>query len=246
MTSRLAPNSSLFPVLYEDALLLVVNKPADLVCHPTKGDAFSSLISRVRLYLGPDGTPQLVHRLDRETSGVILIAKTPATALSLRRVWEKRSVRKEYWAIVHGHVQPDEGLIEAALGKDEQSAVAIKNTVRPDGAPASTAFAVERRFRREGAAFTWLRVYPRTGRKHQIRIHLAYGGHPLVGDKLYGGDENLYLDFVARRLTDAQRARLILPCHALHARAVQFHWEGRDVEFTAEPESGFTAFLHSR
>jgi 23S rRNA-/tRNA-specific pseudouridylate synthase len=94
----------LFDVVHEDDDLLVVNKPADLVCHPTKGDAWSSLISRVRLHLGADSQPQLINRLDRETSGLVLVARTETAARELRRLWEARDVTKDYLAIVHGRV----------------------------------------------------------------------------------------------------------------------------------------------
>src|SRR5512137_2830186 len=105
--------SELFEVLYEDAELLVINKPADLVCHPTKGDQYSSLISRVRLHLGGAAQPHLVNRLDRETSGVTVVAQNAALAGELGRRWEARAVEKEYLAIVHGHVTDDHGLIDA-------------------------------------------------------------------------------------------------------------------------------------
>lgn len=245
------PNlDKLFDIIHEDDDLLVINKPADLVCHPTKGDVYSSLISRVRLYLGAAAKPSLVNRLDRETSGVTVVAKTPAVAGELGRLWETRMVEKEYLAIVHGHVREDHGLIDAPLGKDERSAVAIKDCVRPDGAAAQTEFWVERRFAGKPLTpvlsssdgenkdvatrlveFTLLRLLPRTGRKHQIRIHLAHIGHPIVGDKIYGADETLYLALVERRLTDEQRAQLILPNHALHASAVRFVWRGTPVGF---------------
>ena len=274
----------LFDIIHEDADLLVVNKPADLVCHPTKGDVYSSLISRVRLYLGADSQPHLVNRLDRETSGVTVVAKNATVAGELGRLWETRTVEKAYLAIVHGHVRAERDLIDAPLGKDEHSVVAIKDCVRPDGTPAQTEFWVERRFvgrtfvsasagdfpvarfadgntglespvnrqagkpaRRSGAVtatpFSLLRLLPRTGRKHQIRIHLAHLGHPIVGDKIYGGDETLYLALVERRLTEEQRARLILPNHALHASALRFQWRGQPVEFRCEPEPWFTEFL---
>lgn len=233
----------LFDILHEDADLLVLNKPADLVCHPTKGDAYSSLISRVRLYLGPGVPAHLVNRLDRETSGVTVVAKSKAAAAELGRLWETRAVEKEYLAIVHGHVRNDRGMIDAPLGKDEWSRVAIKDCVRSDGAAAQTEFFVERRFQRGPASdFTLVRLRPRTGRKHQIRIHLAHLGHPIVGDKLYGGDEDLYLALVEQRLTTAQRANLILPHHALHASAVRFAWRGRQWEFRAPPEVWFSDF----
>ena len=232
----------LFDVLYEDADLLVVNKPAGLVCHPTKGDAWSSLISRVRLHVGPDVHPQLVNRLDRETSGVVLVAKTAETAGELRRIWESRAVEKQYAAIVHGHVATDRAVINAPLGRDDSSIVAIKDMVRDDGLPSETEYAVVGRFEREEGKFSLLDVWLRTGRKHQIRIHLAHIGHPIVGDKLYGSDEGLYLAFVKYRLTDEQSRRLILPNQALHAAQVSFRWRERDWVFSAEPEDWFTVF----
>ena len=181
----------LFDIIYEDSELLVVNKPADLVCHPTKTDAYSSLISRMRLHLGEGSHPQLVNRLDRETSGVTLAAKDADTARALRRIWENRQVEKDYLTIVHGHVLEEHGVIEAPLGKDELSRVVIKDCVRADGAAARTEYWVQQRFTNQESPFTLLLVRPQTGRKHQIRIHLAHIGHPLVGDKLYGGDAYL-------------------------------------------------------
>jgi len=273
-------------IVHEEAGLLVINKPAGLVCHPTKGDEFSSLISRARLYLKtenlkletplapgpglqtPDSKPHLVNRLDRETSGIVIVAKNSEIAGELGKIWESRAVQKEYLAIVHGHVRDDHGLIDAPLGKDEQSKVAVKGCVRPDGAPAQTEFWVGKRFSigvqasaclsgplkyelqpapfsnlHPPSSFSLLRVIPRTGRKHQIRIHLAHLGHPIVGDKLYGGDEDLYLALVEDRLTPEQRARLILPHQALHARVVRFAWRGLPVEFCCDPEPWFTNFV---
>src|SRR3984885_5584528 len=122
-------SANMLDIIYEDTDLLVVNKSAGLVCHPTKGDEFSSLISRVRLHLGAAG--HLVNRLDRETSGVTVVAKDPAAAGELGKLWESRSVQKEYLAIVHGAVRDDCGVISLALGKDEKSIIAIKDCARP-------------------------------------------------------------------------------------------------------------------
>src|SRR5579871_3691820 len=238
----LAPLEQLFAVIHENDDLLVINKPAGLVCHPTKTDEFSSLISRVRLYLGSSATAHLVNRLDRETSGVTLVAKRDETARELRRLWENRSVEKEYLAIVHGHLRDDSGTIHAALGKDEASLVAVKDCVRPDGLPSQTSFQVQKRFSRAEGDFTLVRVLPLTGRKHQIRIHLAYIGHPIVGDKLYGGDEDLYLALVEDRLSDAQKQRLIFSNQALHACAVRFQWREMQRAFVASPDTHFEDF----
>ncbi|MCX6903039.1 MAG: pseudouridine synthase, partial [Verrucomicrobia bacterium] len=141
-------------VLHEDPDLLVLNKPAGLVCHPTKDGPASSLIGRVRMYLAgqANATFHLSNRLDRETSGVVLVAKNAGAAGEFGKIWERRLVEKEYLAIVHGFVKAETGLIDAPLGKDLLSAVAIKDCVRPDGAPASTESTLERRFTKDGRA----------------------------------------------------------------------------------------------
>ena len=234
---------SLFPIVYEDDELLVINKPADLVCHPTKGDLTSSLIGRVRLHLGPSALPQLINRLDRETSGVVIIAKQAEAARELRRLWEQGAVLKRYLAVVHGHVQEESGRIDAPLGPDKESPVAIKDRVRPDGAPAATEFRLAKVFSRDGELFSVLEVRPISGRKHQIRIHLAHYGHPIVGDKLYGRDEQCYLDFVVGRLSESQKRMLLLPNQALHAHSVTLNWRGDVRLFEAEPGESLTVFV---
>jgi 23S rRNA pseudouridine1911/1915/1917 synthase len=250
----------LFDIIFEDDDLLVVNKPAGLVCHPTKNGEMSSLVGRVRLHLVgrassragsggdnlPIASPHLVNRLDRETSGVVIVAKNSVVAGELGKILESRAVEKEYRAIVHGHVVAEQGMIDAPLGKDESSIVAIKDCLRPDGAASQTEFWVQRRFSRSSGHFTLLRIVPRTGRKHQIRIHLAHLGHAIVGDKLYGGDEDLYMALVEDRQTPEERTRLIFENHALHAVAMRFAWRDCEMEFSCAPEPWFTDFVGSR
>ena len=232
----------LLDLIHEDADLLVVNKPADLVCHPTKDGERSSLIGRVRLYLG-HAEGRLVNRLDRETSGLVVIAKSGPVARALGGMFEGGKVEKAYVAIVHGRVASDTLRIDASLGKDETSEVAIKDCVRPDGALAETLVSIARRFAREDGEYSLVDVLPRTGRKHQIRIHLAHVGHPIVGDKLYGSDEQLYLRLVRGELTDADRRALILPHHALHAARLSFEHQGTRRTWHAPLPAMFTAFV---
>jgi 23S rRNA pseudouridine1911/1915/1917 synthase len=230
-------------VLFEDPDFLVVNKPAGLVCHPTKGDERSSLVGRVRLHLG-HGDGRLVNRLDRETSGIVLIATSAVAARELGGLFARPGgIDKTYWAIVHGHVSDDRLTIEEPIGRDDTSVVAIKDRVRPDGAAALTRARVQQRFVYHGVPMTWLEVMPATGRKHQIRIHLAHAGHPIVGDKIYGADETRYLRFVAGVMTDADRAALIVANHLLHARSIAFDRRGLHHRFVAEPGAEFGAML---
>lgn len=230
----------LFEILYEAEGLLVLRKPAGLVCHPTKGDAYSSLVSRVRMHLG--AASHMVHRLDRETGGVMVFGTTDEAGLELRRYWESGFVTKEYVALVYGRMPLGKGSLDAPLGKDETSRVGVKDCVRPDGARARTQWCCEGNFVRDGIEFSTVRIRIDTGRKHQIRIHLAHLGHSVVGDKIYGVDEQIFLDFVTGQLSEGQRRRLLLPYHALHALRLWFPWGGIERCFEAAPEDWYSAF----
>lgn len=224
-------------LVHEDADLLIVNKPAGLVCHPTKQGEWSSLIGRVRLHLGEqardhDTAGRLVNRLDRETSGLVVIARSPMVARELGGLFTTRAVEKRYLAIVEGAV-PSSLHMTGAIGPDTESPVAIKACVRDDGAPAETDAEVLERGEVDGEPFTLLLVTPHTGRKHQIRIHLAHAGFPIVGDKLYGADEQRYLRFVEGRGTDDDRRALRLPHHALHALSIEWRWRDQAWRFEA-------------
>lgn len=228
---------SLLTLLHENEAFLVVDKPAGLVCHGAKQGPAASLIGRVRVHVGHDDG-RLVNRLDRETSGVVVVAKSKDVARELGRLFAAGVVTKEYLGIVHGHLT---GAIEidAPLGKDELSAVAIKDCVRADGAAAVTFVTPIERLSRGDDRFTVVRVQPRTGRKHQIRIHLAHAGFPLVGDKIYGADPGRYLRFVVGALTASDRAALMCENHALHAHRMAFTWRGQAWAFHAPVPRSF-------
>jgi 23S rRNA pseudouridine1911/1915/1917 synthase len=235
------PAAQLLDIVDEDGDLLVVSKPADLVCHPTKNGEMSSLIGRVRLYL-QHAEGRLIHRLDRETSGLVVIAKHVEAAGELGRLFERGAVEKRYQAIVHGELPDEAFVIREPIGDDEESPIAIKGRVSADGAAAETQVTAVRTFTRAGLTFSVADLLPRTGRKHQIRIHLAYIGHPIVGDKLYGGDPLRYLRFVRGELTTEDGDRLMLPTHALHAGRLACVWRGVARQWVAPAPAFFEEF----
>jgi len=203
-------------VLYEDEDVLAVEKPAGQPVHPSGRHMTGTLIQEVHArYSEGAELPvpvRLCHRIDKETSGIVLLAKGARAHRQIRKQFERHTIEKEYLAIVRGSPEADAGTIDLPLGPALASTIRMKITVRSDGAEASTEWRVLERHGR----VSLLACRPRTGRQHQIRVHLAALGHPLVGDKLYGGDEELFLKGARRELAVEDLAALELERQALH------------------------------
>ncbi len=186
------PRPDLIPIdiIFEDDDLLALNKPPGVVCHPVGQFQYETLVNALHLFFEARGTPfmpQLCHRLDRETSGVLLIAKTPAVRAKVQAIWEARAVEKRYVALATGVLADDEGRIDLPLAPHPDSPGGLKMHVAADGLEAHTAFRVLERL--DGATHVEVELF--TGRQHQIRAHLHALGHPLLCDTLYltpGGD----------------------------------------------------------
>jgi 23S rRNA pseudouridine1911/1915/1917 synthase len=233
----------------------VVDKPPFLLIHPTKPDGTRTLWQELRglfaFEIAAGGQVSIVNRLDRETSGLVLIAKKAESARRFGLLMQRRQLKKEYLAIVYGWPEWENKFVDAALvrqGKHRDSAIWLKQMIHPSGAPAQTEFRVEKRFIRsigraarpqavrlgEGAPFenaqksdkfSLIRAIPNTGRTHQIRVHLSSIGHPIVGDKIYGPDEQLYLRFIQTGWTPELEFELLLPRHALHSARLAIEGE---------------------
>jgi 23S rRNA pseudouridine1911/1915/1917 synthase len=202
--------------LYRDEALLVLDKPAGLPIHPTARYHHQTLVKLLERLHGPGFRADPAHRLDRETSGLLVCGRTPSASRALMRAFQSGAVEKEYTAIVEGD-PPEVFEVDAPIA---EGTAAIRIAVRIDrhaGKPAHTRFVVDERFLHGGQPFARLRCLPRTGRQHQIRIHAREAGFPLVGDKIYGPDPGYFDRFSKRCLEPEAWVRLRLPRHALHA-----------------------------
>ncbi len=217
-------------ILFEDERLLVIGKPGDVVCHPSKAGPWSSLVGAAREYTRLE-TVHLVFRLDRETSGVVVIAKDAKMASRLQVAMQERKVGKVYRAIVWGELK-EAVTVDRALGDDVNSPVFVKSAVVEQGGQrAVTHFAPEAVA--PGGAFSLVRVVTETGRKHQIRAHAQWLGYPIIGDKIYGPDDRLYLEFIDGGWTPAMAEKLLLPRQALHCAEIDLRAAGVERVFAA-------------
>jgi 23S rRNA pseudouridine1911/1915/1917 synthase len=252
-----------FKIIDETDDYAVVDKPPFLLIHPTKPDGTRTLWRELRglfaFEIAAGGQVSIVNRLDRETSGLVLVAKKADVARRFGLLMQRRRLKKEYLAIVWGWPEWERIVVDAALdrqGKHQHSAIWLKQMIHSFGAPAQTELHVERRFVRspgrtrppgaplEGAheteKFTLIRAIPHTGRTHQIRVHLASLGHPVVGDKIYGPDEQLYLRFIESGWTSELERQLLLPRHALHSAKLAIEGEH---EWISPLPSDLTEFI---
>ena len=205
-------------IIYEDANILAINKPPGLNVHPTHGHLLDSVIHRVHirhnaLYGKTKDMPTLCHRLDRETTGLVVLAKDQLSRTRLGRQFENRKVKKVYRALVDGVVEGENGEIDLPIARDYKAKVRLRMRVEDEGLASFTRWEVAQRYEN----MTLLTLYPRTGRQHQLRVHLASIGHPIIGDKLYLGGDDVFLRHLSGELTDIDAATLKLDHQALHS-----------------------------
>jgi len=219
-----------------EADFLVVAKPPNLLSHPTRPDGARTLLGWLQEKF-PGEFVALVNRLDRETSGTVLVARTPEAASRLGSMTMRREIQKEYLALVAGRVKDEHRVIDVPLGRlgiSESNPIWLRQgVILPDDAEGRRGAAARTEFWRVAASdeATLLRLRAHTGRLHQLRVHLAHIGHPVMGDKIYGPDPELYLKFIESGWTEEHQRRLLLPRHALHASRLSFRWGGEEREF---------------
>jgi 23S rRNA pseudouridine1911/1915/1917 synthase len=242
-----------FRVVDETDDWVVVNKPAPLIVHPANNKPEPTLLGGLeKLYsyeMENGACLGIVTRLDRETSGIVLVAKHTQAARELGMIFERRQARKEYLAIVKGWPDMEEWVCDAPIlraGEIGVSEIWVRQIVDARGKKCSTRFVVESRFLRHGAEFSVVRCFPETGRMHQIRVHLAESGFPIAGDKLYSGDGAEYLEWMESGWSAALAEQLILPRHALHACRLGIEWQGSDLSWEAELAPDLMDFIEGK
>lgn len=214
---RIEPEAIPLAIVYEDDDVIVLEKPAGLVVHPAPGHPSGTLVNALlhhapSISVGGSNRPGIVHRLDKETSGLMVVAKTDRARNGLVAQWAERTVGKGYVALVDGLVGPDDGTVDVPIGRDPSQRQRM--TALPRGRSAISHFAVRRRYARS----TLLDVEIETGRTHQIRVHLAFIGHPVVGDRVYGRTAGGAAPGLRRQFLHAARLGFRLP----DGRAVAF------------------------
>jgi 23S rRNA pseudouridine1911/1915/1917 synthase len=236
-------------VLYEDDYLALINKPFAMVVHPAKGHWSGTLVNALQFRfahlstVSGDYRPGIVHRLDRDTSGVILVAKEEQTHRDLSMQFERRKIFKEYVAITHGVLDRDSDYIELRIGRHPHDRVKMATTDEEEESKEACSFyEVIERFR----GYTFCRISPRTGRTHQIRVHLASVGCPVLADKLYSGRDCLRLSDLIPGL-EAAADVVLMPRQALHAHRLRFHHPrlGRVIEAEAPLPAEFVRTLEA-
>lgn len=236
----IAPEEMPAWVNYEDERLLVIDKPGDVVCHPSKAGPWSSLVGAVREFAKLEAA-HLIFRLDRETSGLVVFAKDGKMASRLQKAVQERRVKKAYVAVMTGELTAPV-TVDQPLGDDEGSPVFVKSAVRAGGQAAVTHFTPVA----SGGGFTLARVVTETGRKHQIRAHAQWLGHSLVGDKIYGPDARCFLEFIDHGWTPALAEKLLLPRQALHCAEIDLREAGVTQVFSASLPADLREFCAAR
>lgn len=226
-------NNATFTILDEAQDWIVVDKPAPLQIHPGDPNGPPTLWHRLCDLLSYEiangGQVSIINRLDRETSGVVLVAKTKELARLFGMAMQERKIEKTYTALVHGWPEWEEKALEAPIlraGEVQESAIWVKQIVHKQGAPCLTTFRTLKRLEKGGERFALVEAKPETGRMHQIRVHLQHLGLPIVGDKLYGQDEHCYLEFIETGWTPELERRLLLPRQALHSSRLELNIPG--------------------
>ena len=207
-------------IVHEDDHVLALNKPGWLVCHPSKNGPMSSLVGAAKEYLGTEKS-HLVSRLDRETSGIVLIAKNRYGASQYQKAVEQRRVKKQYWVWLRGELK-ETVEVNQPLARDMESVVYVKQTVRKSNSAQKAVTQFEPVYYDPKSELSVVRVTPVTGRKHQIRAHAQWLGLQVFGDKIYGPDPQYYLDFIESGWTPSLEQALVFPRQALHASKLEF------------------------